>query len=69
MSIILVTLAQRKTSTKVPAGYVKVQSYIHVEPGDATCAADTPSCGVCGPEGKIIDKQCYVPEGSQFSDL
>lgn len=53
---------------RIPDGYVRVNSYVYIEEGSASCAANSPTCGVC-PGGKVVDKQCYVPKGSVFDGL
>ena len=60
----VVLFTQKTDPDGIPKGYVKVESYVHVEEGDATCLANIPSCGICEPEGKVIDKKCYVPKDS-----
>lgn len=45
-------------SSNRPDGYSRIDGYVHVEPGQATCAALIPSCGYCA--GEVIEKECYV---------
>jgi endonuclease III len=50
----------RNNSNSAPKGYRKVNSYMHVEPGQITCQALLPECGYC--PGDVIEKSCYVKD-------
>lgn len=49
--------AIRKTASPEP-GLVRVEGYVHYEPNEPVCEAQTPECGVC--IGKVVAGECWI---------